>query len=249
MKKILILVLLLLSCGSAEEPAVIEDLTGEWYEGPPGEWPPITMINNIAYADTSFPVAGCGFLLDIGTDTLAVTAKHVLTYFKSGSMSTVSFGNSLKSWKMFPKDKPDEIVIIDKIINENDNESIMGVGVERDWVLFSVKEKSEKIQPIKFRTEPLVKGEPVYIVGWRYTDENCSQVIYKAKYEESVEGAEVLLTELLQDNKMPGLSGSPVIDSKGRLIGIMSKKFGKKEKAASTEYPLRILKEKNIIVK
>ena len=40
---------------------------------------------------------------------------------------------------------------------------------------------------------------------------------------------------------MPGLSGSPVIDSNGCLIGIMSKKYGKMEQLASIEYPKKII--------
>jgi len=71
------------------------------------------MINEIEYDDQHHPVAGCGFLLDTGTDTLAVTAKHVLTYFKSGAMSSVSFRGTLKEWKMYPKDNPADVVIVD----------------------------------------------------------------------------------------------------------------------------------------
>ena len=40
---------------------------------------------------------------------------------------------------------------------------------------------------------------------------------------------------------MPGLSGSPVIDSNGYLIGLMSRKAGKMEELASIDYPARIL--------
>lgn len=40
---------------------------------------------------------------------------------------------------------------------------------------------------------------------------------------------------------MPGLSGSPVVDSKGFLIGIMSQKYGLNEKLGSIEYPKRLI--------
>ena len=46
----------------------------------------------------------------------------------------------------------------------------------------------------------------------------------------------------MADNKIPGLSGSPVIDSNGNLIGIMSQKAGKMERLSSIEYPKKIVK-------
>ena len=44
------------------------------------DFPKITMINQIDYFDKHHPIGGCGFLLDIGNDTLAVTAKHVIKF-------------------------------------------------------------------------------------------------------------------------------------------------------------------------
>ena len=73
------------------------------------------MINQIEYTDKNHPVAGCGFLLDTGDEILAATAKHILTYFKSETMESVSFQKTLKLWKMFPKNNPDDVVVIDLI--------------------------------------------------------------------------------------------------------------------------------------
>jgi len=72
----------------------------------PSEWPPITMINQIVCSDTNYAVAGCASLLDTGDEILAATAKHVLRYFKSESMRSVSFWGTLRTWRMFPKDAP-----------------------------------------------------------------------------------------------------------------------------------------------
>jgi len=79
----------LLQCGSKNQTNT-ED---SWIDKPQDQWPQITMINQIDYTDNHFPVAGCGFLLDTGEDTLAVTAKHILTYFKSEKMNSVDFNN------------------------------------------------------------------------------------------------------------------------------------------------------------
>ena len=205
------------------------------------------MVSRIEYVDKSFPVAPCGFLLDTGKEILAVTAKHVLTYFKSEAMTTVSFADRLKSWVMFPKNNPADTVVVDALLNEDPAESIdRRVPSAVDWLLFSIKSKSDHIQPLKFRTDPLRAGEKVYIIGWRYSDKDCPQVVYEGNYIESSDGSVIISTDLLSDNKMPGLSGAPVVDSDGLLIGIMSQKHGKLERLGSIEYPQQIIKAKGL---
>lgn len=204
-------------------------------------FPQITMINQIQYTDKYHPIGGCGFLLDIGNDTLAVTAKHVIKFFKSEKMETVSFDNTLVEWKMFPKNRPDDIVITDQLLNEDTLESLKIIPAAKDWLLFSIKEKSEDIHPVKFRTSPIEEGEPVYIIGWRYTDKDCPQVIYEGNYLRAEEGTILISTKDLSDNTMPGLSGSPVVDKQGDLIGIMSQKAGKLERLSSIEYPKELI--------
>ena len=96
--RIILIISVMIGCGQSVESQNKEN----WIDKPQNEWPQISMINIIEYQDKNFPVAGCGFLLDTGKDTIAITAKHILTYFKSEQMKSVSFQNSLKTWKMFP---------------------------------------------------------------------------------------------------------------------------------------------------
>jgi hypothetical protein len=225
------------ACGGGDSS---EDRPG-WIDRSQDQWPRIAMINHIEYADTTFPIAGCSFLLDSGNDTLAVTAKHVLTYFKSGAMNSVSFRNTLDEWKMYPKDSPEDAVVVDALINENDGEPIDDVPSDIDWLLFSIRTKSKNILPLQFRSAPLREGERVYIVGWRYSDKNCGQRIYEGNFVRLEQGTVLISTKELADNKMPGLSGAPVIDANGDLIGIMSRKAGKLERLSSIDYPREIL--------
>ena len=111
---------------------------GQWMEKPQSEWPQITMINQIEYADKNHPVAGCGFLLDSGDEVLAATAKHILVYFKSDIMEAVSFNNTLRLWKMFPKNNPADVVVVDQLINENPAEPLEQIPPEKDWLLFTI---------------------------------------------------------------------------------------------------------------
>ena len=233
------LIFILISCG--QNTAQKSDTYGQWMKKPQDQWPQITMINRIDYVDKQYPVAGCGFLLDIGDDTLAATAKHILTFFKSDSMNAISFNNSLRQWTMFPKNNPDDSVIIGKMINENPQESLTNIAPARDWLLFTLKDESPNIQPLRFRETPLQEGEPVYIIGWRYSDKECPQVIYEGNFVRAEEGSFLITTKELTNNTMPGLSGSPVIDANGYLLGLMSQKAGEMERPASIDYPKQII--------
>jgi hypothetical protein len=216
-----------------------------WIDKPKEQWPQISMINSIRYTDKDFPVAGCGCLLDTGDEIYAVTAKHVLLYFKSKKMDSVHFKGTLKSWKMFPKNNPKDIVVLDKLVNEDKNELLPDlIPAAQDWLVFTVKERSKNIQPLKFRKEPLHSGERIYIVGWRYTDKNCTQRIYEGKFVRMDKGSFLVSAPVLADNTMPGLSGCPVIDSNGNLIGILVQKAGKLQRPSSIEYPMKILKSR-----
>ena len=184
--------------------------------------------------------------MDTGDEVLAATAKHILTYFKSETMNSVSFGDALETWRMFPKNSPDDLIIVDELINENAEEPIDQVPASADWLLFTVKERSDNIQPLRFRSSPLQPGEPVYIVGWRYSDKDCPQVVYEGNFVRAEEGSFLITTKELADNTMPGLSGSPVIDSNGYVIGLMSQKADKMERPSSLEYPRSILGERSL---
>jgi hypothetical protein len=208
------------------------------------EWPQITMINQIEYIDKNHPVAGCSFLLDTGDEILAATAKHVLVFFKSETMESVSFGESLKQWKMFPKNNPDDVVVVDKLINENQKEPLADIPPEKDWLLFTIKERSQNIQPLKFRTGSMQEGEKVYIIGWRYSDKDCPQVVYEGNFVRSEKGSFLITTKELTDNTMPGLSGSPVINSQGYLLGLMSQKAGEMERPSSLDYPKMLIEKR-----
>ena len=49
-----------------------------------------------------------------------------------------------------------------------------------------VKHASKKIQPVRFRTKPLQRGERVYVLGWRYTEKDCPQIVYEGEYLSAV---------------------------------------------------------------
>jgi hypothetical protein len=211
---------------------------------PRAEWPRIALVNQIDYVDGHHPVAGCGFLLEVGDELLAATAKHVLTYFKSAEMDSVDFGGTLESWRMFPKDRPADMVVVDELLNRDAGESLEGIPCGRDWLLFTVGRRSEGIQPLRFRETPLEAGEPLYLIGWRYTETNCPQVVYEGTFVRSESDAVAITIEALIDNTVPGLSGAPVIDERGYLVGLMSRGRGEIQRLSPLTYPREVLRDR-----
>jgi len=232
-------------CGppTEEETAAVLPDREPWMTENPGDWPRITMINQIEYADAEHPIAACGFLLDTGDEILAATAKHVLIYFKSESMDSVSFQGNLKAWRMFPKDSPGDLVVIDRLINENAREPLERIPSSRDWLLFTIRERSEAVQPLRLRSTPLRAGETVYVIGWRYPDEG-RQRVHEGRFVRRDKGSVLVSIDALTDNTIPGLSGSPVIDAQGQVIGLMSTKFGDLQRLAPVDYARGLLEER-----
>jgi hypothetical protein len=208
---------------------------------PREDWPEIALINRIVYTDGDHPVAGCAFLLEVGDRVVAATAKHVLVYFRSSEMRSVDFRGTLKSWTMFPKDHPSDVVVVGGLINRDPDEPLQRIPCEKDWLLFRVERASNELQPLRFRTTPLQAGEPIYVVGWRFTDVDCPQVVYEGTYVRSEQGAVLITVEQLIDNTVPGLSGAPVLDGRGYLIGMMSRGKGRIQRASPIAYPQQLM--------
>jgi hypothetical protein len=193
------------------------------------KWEPIAMINDVTFRNSKIwnHNAACGFLVKYKNDTLAITAKHILTLFYSDSLQTASFQGRLKQWAMYPKDKKEQKVIIDRLLNEDKRDSI-GMGYINknwdnfnDWLIFKIKENNSNVKPLKIRKTELKKGEKVFVIGWTYLDFQGEQRIYEYEYHNS-QGTHLLLKKLKAPQFDYGLSGSPVIDIHGRLVGILS---------------------------
>ncbi len=184
-------------------------------------FPKTTMINNVSFNDSAFnnPIAGCSFLIDTGKDTLAITCKHALWVAKTNAMKSISFGEDLQEWRMQRKDDSLQYVITDKLLNENKDELIGENNVDSDYLIFSIKENHSNIVPLKIRTSDLVQGEELFMIGWSFQDRYNTQRIYKASFYKKTDHH--LLMKAPNQN-LAGLSGAPVVDKDGLLVGIVS---------------------------
>ncbi len=233
-------------------PQAIED----WIKAPKDQWPQIALTNHVQfkngdrYIDPSLSYAGTGFLIDTGNDTLAATAKHVLWIARNKRTKTVQVNRDLMNWIMKPKGKSGDSVAIDRLINEDSTEILEGglsTILERDWLVFTVKNAPADIHPLKPRYTVVRPGERVFIIGYSYSE--TDQRIHEGKVLQRF-GMDILIE---QDTgyPLPGTSGSPVVDTNGYLIGILSSSStdpgtGKNlAVAVSTEYLRDVLKQKD----
>lgn len=198
----------------------------EWAQKPKEQWPQIAMINEVwyksgeRYIHPSFEYAASGFIIDTGIDTLAVTVKHSLWIAKTKSMNSVDFKGNLKNWIMHPKGNPIDSVVIDKLINKDSSEMLEGANstiTQRDWLVFSTKYVSSKIQPLIPRYTPVKVGELVTYLGCPYQDKKC---IFGESEVLEVEGDRIVFT-LPHGAHVSGASGSAIVDKNGYLVGIL----------------------------
>jgi len=184
----------------------------------------IALLNKIDFIDSKFdqPKFGCGFLLKFKNDTFGVTAKHLLKFIKSDQMNGVSFNNGIKRWSLFNLTKPADSVVVNKLLNENKQEPISAKSnYDDDWLVFSIKKNFSKTKPLEPRETLLIPGEKLYVIGWTRKMENGAQRVYEFEYYKTI-GKRILLKDIIVPEQFGGLSGAPVVDDDGKLVGIVS---------------------------
>lgn len=209
---LLSIVLILLSCSQAR--ISVSDK----------QFPPTSLVNHYEYFEGKhkFDQLGTAFLLKYREDTFAITTKHTLAILKTDSIKNLSLENFIKSWTMSALTRENEMVVTDKLLNEDKSESLKSKeALKKDWLVFSIKENNANVIPVEFREKPLVKGEKLYVVGWTRHMKEGDQRVYEFKYYKT-KGTHHLLKKIIVPEKFGGLSGAPVLDEEGKLIGMVS---------------------------
>lgn len=164
------------------------------------------------------PHAGSGFLLEYDGKVYACTAKHVLFFAKTDSMKTISFGGKLKSWEFVSKKNEKNKVLAGKLINENPNEAIE-MPPKGDWLVFEIQGDVPKdIIIYSLREKPLNKGEKVSFLGYPYNTTKPVNVV-GSLIDFTKEGN---LSLDVPKGNYAGCSGGPVLDTNGKLVGLVS---------------------------
>lgn len=188
------------------------------------KFPAIALMNDIRFENQKFdqPRFSCGFLLKYQNDTFAVTAKHLLQIIHPQEMKTVVFENRVRLWTMFRPDNNSETVTTHQLINENAGELLSDRSIyENDFLVFSIHRNQSTVTPLEPRTTPLEPGEKLYVIGWTRKMEGGAQRVYEFEYYKTI-GHRMLLKEKIVPETFGGLSGAPVVDGQGLLVGLVS---------------------------
>ena len=188
---------------------------------------PIALLNDVSFkqAEHNNAHAGSAFLLDTGNEIVGVTAKHVLFLAKTKAMNAVHFRGGLKKWAFHPKGDKTNPVIAQRLLNANADEKLdFGKIMHKDCLVFSLQTQPTHIQVLKLRKTPLQANETVFVLGYPYADKSNAMHVYQGKFVKN-KASNLLIR--LEDTKirLNGMSGGPVVDEQGRLVGVVSRRI------------------------
>lgn len=218
-----------------------------WIDEPFSTWPDFALTNKIIFSDTTYSNLGNSFLINTGYDTLGATCKHLFLVFKNNGINAVDLGENFRKWFIYPKGQTEKNIELGELINTDPNEKTGEFNTlkDRDWIIFNLKRVNPDIYPLKVRYEPLRKGEIIYAIGWAMQQVTENPSVIKMKVFSDM--GNYFYVQTLTGNVDPrGRSGSPVIDSNGLLVGLVSGAEGQLGVIGSTRYLMELLKKHHI---
>lgn len=239
----LFLFLIFLSCQNQEKHIEKEP----WIEKPVSSWPDFALTNEISFVDTTFYDIANSFLVNTGFDTICVSCKHFFMVFQNHlGLNSIDLGTKFNYWNMYPKNHKEKTVSIKRLINKNSKEPIGQYNKikDRDWILFELEEKNTQLYPLKIRYKPVKENEIVYAVGWGANQKNNSNpTLIKIQCYKNL-GNYFYINP--SKNQPHGMSGSPVIDKNGFLVGIVSGQEGRLGIMGAVPYLTKMFDKYNI---
>ena len=185
----------------------------------------VSGINNVSFYDAQYNnhFAGNGFLIEYQQKLYAVTVKHALFEAKTPDVDSASIEGHVRQWLIHPNGKSDESVVMGKLLNASEAEKLGMNILQSDWLVFEVSQNNSNLTPLTLRDTPLESGEPVTAYGCSYVNaQTCEQDSYAGSFIESDGNNLRIAMPDLNPGQLRGLSGSPVLDSSNRLVGIVS---------------------------
>ncbi len=197
----------------------------EWSKKDAIHWPHISVTNEVTFGDTGYTQLGNSFFVNTGLDTVAVSSKHLFSVFqKYQGFDSVSLGPEFTHWCVYAKDNPYEQVEMLGVMNENCEEKICSEQLlQNDWIVFETPDELGNYYPLKIRRTPLKEKEVVYAYGWNTLPNIDMTKLVLAKMRVCGLEGEIVFTDTIDINGTHiGMSGAPVLDKDGYLVGIVS---------------------------
>lgn len=186
-----------------------------WMAEPFAQSPQVLLANAAEFSDGQRLEGASAFLVQVGQQQYAVTAKHLLG--EDGGIEPqkqpAQLNQEIVAWKLFARQKAPDTVRIDQLLNTQNADS-------SDALVFSLKKATTRYQTLTPRYDAPTKDEEVYLIGCPYAEPGCTQNRYPVRVVETSPTA-YLLTENESPN-LSGFSGCPVVDKQGQVIGLLS---------------------------
>ncbi len=229
-------VLVLASCSDPEPPKLGPKQS--WKKGEYLDSHQIVLTNQYRFKDGRYAIGASSFLVEGKNGPMLCTAKHLLDEAMgiSPKVATSAFNSSLDYWKVFAKndDLFGDTLSVTKMVSIKSDPS--------DIILMKCASvKGEKLLALKPRFTRVGVDEELEIIGYEFGDISGNQSSFKVKYDEYDQGTLIVKAE--SKFKAIGMSGSPVIDASGYVVGVLVGGGVFEDKMYLTVEPLRKVKK------
>lgn len=187
-----------------------------------GNAPLTTGINTVQFgAGAEQPFLGSGFVIEHEGRLYGVTAKHVLLMRAGGPPANTDVQSELSHWRLRDP-RGDAQLAFGPLLNGDEHEAVTEDVLKRDTLLFDLPAAGD-FKPLRLAASAPKLGERLHAVGCSYdTEQTCAQDRYAGVLLER-QGHNLLIDLGSQDlGAMFGLSGAPVLNESGEVVGIVS---------------------------
>jgi hypothetical protein len=160
---------------------------------------------------------GASFLVQSKNGLVMCTAKHLLSeeFGISPKVAPSDFNSQIDSWKLFAKNDSlfGDTIFVTKMLSDE--------TYRADIIVLKCKSTdSENLIPLKPRFSRVNIGEELEIIGHEFGDTTGMQKSFIVELEEYDGGS--LLVKSKSAFKPMGMSGSPVLDASGYVVGVLT---------------------------
>jgi hypothetical protein len=164
---------------------------------------------------------GSGFVIEHDGHLYGVTAKHVLLMRKEGPPANTDIQSDLDHWQL--RDPRSKATLgFGRLLNGDASEPVDAEVLKHDSLLFELTDAGP-FKPLHLAKHEPRAGERLHAVGCSYSSEaTCAQDVYAGDLV-GKQGPNLLIDLGAQPlDTMFGLSGAPVLNEAGELVGIVS---------------------------